>query len=286
MFSYRRITCQLLNRKIYCENTDVFDIEIKGFSHMARVRSPNYPSMSLPSAIEKVGVIHKAEGKNNISREGIAKLLGFNGLHGASSTALSALSKYGLLDNAKDGEARVSDLAIRILYADNDSEKRAALEDAASRPTLFKEIKEKWPDRPPTAENLKSFLARNGFAPASLDAVIQIYRDTIDSIGGAGGDYDWATQKGEAAAMNQNATVKNDQSRPAPPPPAASPIMALGDRPFSVSFDGSILTGVISIKKAKDIDRLMKVLQAQKAAFEAMQDDAEDVVEENPEDGA
>jgi hypothetical protein len=60
--------------------------------------------------------------------------------------------------------------------------------------------------------------------------------------------------------------------------------MALGDRPFSVSFDGSILTGVISIKKAKDIDRLLKVLQAQKAAFEAMQDDAEDVVEEKPVD--
>ena len=49
-----------------------------------------------------------------------------------------------------------------------------------------------------------------------------------------------------------------------------------GGRPFSVNFDGKSLTGLIAITSAKDIDRLVKVLQAQKAAFEAMEDDEED----------
>lgn len=47
-------------------------------------------------------------------------------------------------------------------------------------------------------------------------------------------------------------------------------------RPFTVNFDGKALTGTISITAARDIDRLVKVLQAQKAAFEAMEDEDEE----------
>ena len=46
-------------------------------------------------------------------------------------------------------------------------------------------------------------------------------------------------------------------------------------KPFTVAFDGAVLTGSIAIRSVREIDRLMKVLQAQKAAFEAMQDDEE-----------
>jgi hypothetical protein len=66
-----------------------------------------------------------------------------------------------------------------------------------------------------------------------------------------------------------------------PTAPASVPPFAAGTppisaaRPFTVNFDGRSLTGSIAITSAKDIDRLVKVLQAQKAAFEAMEDDDE-----------
>lgn len=44
-------------------------------------------------------------------------------------------------------------------------------------------------------------------------------------------------------------------------------------KPFTVAFDGTVLTGSMAIRSVRDIDRLMKVLNAQKAAFLAMQDD-------------
>lgn len=47
-------------------------------------------------------------------------------------------------------------------------------------------------------------------------------------------------------------------------------------KPFTVAFDGALLTGTIAIRSVRDIDRLMRVLQAQKAAFEAMADDEPD----------
>ena len=51
---------------------------------------------------------------------------------------------------------------------------------------------------------------------------------------------------------------------------------SLGGKPFAISFDGSMLTGTIAIRTVRDIDRLMRVLEAQKAAFEAMQEDDSD----------
>jgi len=42
---------------------------------------------------------------------------------------------------------------------------------------------------------------------------------------------------------------------------------------FSVAFDGSVLTGSINIRSVRDFDRYMKVLQAQRVALEAMEED-------------
>jgi hypothetical protein len=57
----------------------------------------------------------------------------------------------------------------------------------------------------------------------------------------------------------------------APPAPLAS------GRPFNVAFDGDVLTGTIAVRTVRDLERLIKVLNAQKAAMEAMQeDDGED----------
>jgi hypothetical protein len=53
----------------------------------------------------------------------------------------------------------------------------------------------------------------------------------------------------------------------APPAPLAS------GRPFNVTFDGDVLTGTIAVRTVRDLERLIKVLNAQKAAMEAMQED-------------
>ncbi|RWX76682.1 hypothetical protein EPK99_13465 [Neorhizobium lilium] len=146
---------------------------------MANVRSPNYPSMSLPAAIDRIRRIHAAEGKNAIARESIVQLIGFNGLHGASAKALSAIGKYGLLESLGDGEARVSELALQIIAPESDEEKEQALNEAAFKPALFAEIKDKWPNNYPSDENLRSYLIRRGFSSAALDQVIACFRDTV-----------------------------------------------------------------------------------------------------------
>lgn len=238
---------------------------------MSRVRSPNYPAMSLPEAVDRIRTIHKAEGKNSMGRETIAKLLGFSGINGASATAISAIGKYGLLEVAGDGESRVSELAVNILYPDDSAEKQKSLAEAAFRPTLFREVREKWPDRPPSDENLRSYLVKKGFAQNALDGVIRIYRETIDNLGDATPGYNEPPSALERSMAPE--TTKHEMATMASPPPG---VQLPDGRPFSVAFDGSLLSGVIAIRSAKEIDRLVRVLNAQKAAFEAMDDEASD----------
>ena len=56
------------------------------------------------------------------------------------------------------------------------------------------------------------------------------------------------------------------------PPPVAT----VSGKPFSVAFDGTVLTGSINIRSTRDFDRYLKVLRAQRAALEAMEEDGND----------
>ena len=237
---------------------------------MARVRSPNYPAIGLPAAIEKARAIHKGEGKNSVPRDALAKLLGYGGLNGGSAAMLSALNKYGLIELVDDGEARISDLAMRIMFPDNSEEKRAALEVAAFKPSVFAEIREKWPDRPPGDDSLRSFLVRKGFTESALEQVIQFYREIIDMAPAHEPAKDSPPPPVIQEVAMSNPSVAQAVMTNLPPP------LPVG-KPFTVAFDGAVLTGSIAIRSVREIDRLMKVLQAQKAAFEAMQDDDDDV---------
>ncbi|WP_064681452.1 hypothetical protein [Rhizobium bangladeshense] len=233
---------------------------------MARQRSPNYPAFSLPTAIDRIKVIHGAEGRNPASREAIAKHIGFGGLNGASATALSALAKYGLLEAVGDGEARVSDLSLKILFPHDLAEKQDALTEAAFRPALFAKLRDKWPDRPPSDESLRSYLVREGFAQGVVSDVIQYYRETSEIVTPREIVHDSSSdhEHKEAKSTMPNTPIM-EVTQPAP-------IMPPSGKPFTIGFDGTILTGTIAIKSVRDIDRLMKVLKAQKAAFEAMED--------------
>lgn len=241
---------------------------------MARVRSPNYPAIGLPAAIEKARAIHKGEGKNAVPREALAKLIGYGGLNGGSATMLSAISKYGLIEAVSDGEARITDLAMRILHPENAEEKRAAVEAAAFKPAIFSEIREKWPDRPPGDESLRSFLARKGFTEGALEQVIQFYREIID-MAAPGVLAQDSPPVPKEAPLTQAAVTPQPPAPPVAEPVVITPPPAQLGKPFTVAFDGATLTGTIAIRSVRDIDRLMKVLQAQKAAFEAMEDEDE-----------
>lgn len=167
-----------------------------------RLRSPNYPAFSLPTAIQRVTELYRNLHAHSAPREVIAKGMGYNSLNGASATAISALHKYGLLEKVGE-EIKVSDRALRILHPHNEEEKKAAIREAAMDPPLFAELAEKFPGRIPTDELLRNYLVRNGFAPAAVTSVVLAYRETSQFAEEQGAAYDsGSTQSKEASSMH------------------------------------------------------------------------------------
>lgn len=251
---------------------------------MPRIRSPNYPQLSLPEAINRAKLIHAAERHLAAPKEVIAKHLGYNGLNGASLVAISALGKYGLIEEVNGDKVKVSPLALSILYPKSPQEKNEAIEEAALKPALFAEIHNEWEGHRPSEENLRSYLIRRNFATEALDRVIKSYRETIDLVTQESEEYDPANV-GSSGQKQEEGTMR-DQFPMTPSPPTSGegvgvhPTVKADSGDFRVSFtDGG---GAIEVsgrlKSAKSVERLIKALEAGKTLFEMIGPDNKDKV--------
>ena len=136
---------------------------------MARVRSPNYPAISLAETLKRVGQLHTRERQHLMAREVVVKGMGYSGVNGASLGALSAGVKYGLLDQAGKGQDyRVSDRAVAILHPHTPAEKADAIRAAARSPALFAELLDHFKGSLPSDDNLRASSFSAVFSKLSL----------------------------------------------------------------------------------------------------------------------
>jgi hypothetical protein len=227
---------------------------------MARVRSPNYPAFGLPEAINRIRAIHAAEQHLAAPKEVIAKHLGYNGINGGSLKAISALLKYGLLEEAQADKFKVSPLAISILFPAKGEDREAAIREAALKPALFQEIYTEWEGGQPSDENLRAYLIRRQFASDALDRVIQSYKETMELLT-QDPKGDTAIPSGGATGQQENAAMQTAQQAPVNRTPTPTP--AVG--PMSVSFTGDRLQVSATLEDGEAVDKLIKALTATKA---------------------
>ena len=219
---------------------------------MARVRSPNYPAISLPDAIERIEKLHELQHQSPEERGVIAQHLGYSGLNGKSLKLLSALLKFGLLEKVESGDLRVSDLAINILFPEEGG-RLSAITEAAFAPDLFSEIRNKWPDEHvPTDESLRAYLIRRQFSQAAIKEVIQNYRATFELVTRESAEYDSPITPPEDQDMH------TPQSHTSPPPTLPT------GAPFSVAITSDAIEVSGRLSTPEDIDKLVKILQVNK----------------------
>lgn len=175
---------------------------------MARVRSPNYPGLSLPSAIERIEQVHAQQQRTPEPREVVMRHMGYGSVNGRALKAISALLKYGFLEDAGKG-LRVSDRAIAILFPDpaNPQAKQQAISDAARAPDLFGRLFDRWEVRP-SAEALKHFLIHQGFGLGAVDQVARSFYDTFDLVESQSVAYESSDSSQEEDVVVEAETVK------------------------------------------------------------------------------
>jgi hypothetical protein len=225
---------------------------------MAKVRSPNYPSMSLGPALEAVRAAYGKENRNKMSRAVLAKHMGYTSLNGRALGKIGAVRAYGLVEGSGD-ELRITDDAVKALMAPASSNERTeALGRLASRPQLFQELTKGFPTMP-SLDNLQYALVKRGFTQDAAEKAAKSYLATMNLAGGIQDEYNPPDEEiGDDPA--------EDDIPPPPPPPRKAKIME-GERELTTGLlakDASfrlIVSGNIGVK---EIERLIQKLEIDK----------------------
>ena len=233
---------------------------------MTRIRSPNYPSLSLPEALDRIKIIFGKEQHLAAPKDVVAKHLGFSGLNGGSTRVISSLLKYGLLDEVSGDKVRVSSLARSILHPTKESERVSALKDAALRPALFQDISAEWQGGEPSDINLRSYLLNKNFAVDALDRVIQSYRDTIELVTSAAANYNSEELEDKSPPMTdiENLPMKPVPGIGQPPQPTQSAIQLPSGEPYKLWITPGHLQGTFDITDSETAEAVVNAINAWK----------------------
>lgn len=150
---------------------------------MVKVKSLNYPSLSLSEALLKVRLIYEQECNQAMNKESIALAMGYTDVDEASTNAMSALNKYGLLTDIPPSLFKVSEDAENIILLPKGHPDRIrALQNIAFSPYLFDKLHQAFGEQLPSDNILCSFMIKMGFSPKIIDNVIYAYQETLKFI--------------------------------------------------------------------------------------------------------
>ena len=254
---------------------------------MARSNSPPHPSMSLQKSIAAVGKIYDEDQRNPIDREVAAQHMGYSGKSGASDKALAALAHFGLTEKVGKGQIRVSSLAVDIILPDptDPGSKDRALYQAGMNPDLYQELRAQFPGQV-SEGNLKSYLLRLGFNKAALGPAMNAYLETSQFLeqskvfesGGNEGESGPESDLQDQVVGDEMQTDTVLERPTVPPAPAAKPQNPVesGETEWMRNPLGrgkAVRVLVTGDMGGKEIGKLIKLLEAQKAILD---DDEED----------
>lgn len=238
---------------------------------MARTRSPNYPALSLPKAVARIREVYACQHLTPESREVVVKHMGYNSVNGRSSKSLSALIKYGLLDE-EDGGFRVSDRALDIIEPESEQSKADALRAAAYSPKILADLFERY-DQKPTEASLSAYLVRSGFIPSAVDALAKSFEETYDLLDGLEGDSESSSSEDNSLTPDFRNPftaplfdkMKPGANKPTPKAPASSGPQEIEMNCTKPVFDFESVQIVTKIDNQADLTALMGRLEAIKA---------------------
>jgi hypothetical protein len=249
-----------------------------------RDRSPNFPCVSLKTAVDRLVAFEKYFTRHpaSLSKAGLA--WGFKENSDQALQVLSAMRYYGLIEyqgNPPARQAVISEQGRTYLRAQQDSIKQEVLRQAALRPRMIRKFWDLWgADRLPDPICKDDLVLHNGFSDRGAPLFLKIYDDTIAFAGLAHPDK-VPPDSAEVIDDSDDSATEEDElpgqpSERNPPPPAKKVTVMEGERELTIgllSKDASfrlIVSGPIGVR---EIERLIKKLELDK---EILADDGEE----------
>lgn len=175
-----------------------------------KVRSPSFPFISLPEALERARAFFDREHRHETEPEVAVRHWGYSPRSSGGNQTLAALRAFGLLEMVGEGKVRLTERAVRILLDEREEspEREQLLRQAALSPALHARIWERYKGVLPSDATLRLYLvADEGFNERSVDEFIAELKETL-------------AHAGIETAPAERPAVRTP--REAPPPPQAS----------------------------------------------------------------
>lgn len=151
-----------------------------------KIRSPSFPFISLPVALERARVFFGREHRHETEPEVAVRHWGYSPRSSGGNQTLAALRAFGLLEMAGEGKVRLTERAVRILLDEREEspEREQLLRQAALSPALHARIWERYKGVLPSDATLRLYLvADEGFNERSVDEFIAELKETLEHAG-------------------------------------------------------------------------------------------------------
>jgi hypothetical protein len=221
--------------------------------------------------------LYEAHRREPTRLSALAETWGYSPASSGLQQTVAALKQYGLLEEIRVGEDRkvqISDLARRILSDLRPGAREQALKEAGARPKLIAEYLPKWlPVRPSDAHCISELHFDRGFNQTAAKLFLKVFDETVSFADLRNSDKenedepapaDLQSEAEEVGSFKGGNLNRNVLAHP--------PLTDVGAKPLSerlqVVTTGNQLTVSAALVNAREVDKLIRILQANKLLLE------------------
>lgn len=151
-----------------------------------KTRSPSFPFISLPVALERARGFYEKEHRHETEPEVAVAHWGYSPRSSGGNQTLAALRAFGLLEVTGEGKVRLTERALGILLDEREEspEREELMKQAARSPALHSRILERYKGVLPSDATLRHYLlVEERFNENSVDDFIAELKETLESAG-------------------------------------------------------------------------------------------------------
>lgn len=148
-----------------------------------KVRSPSFPFISLPEAIQRARLFFELEGRNLVIPEVAVAHWGYASKSSGGRQTVAALKAFNLMEDV-NGRLRLTDVGQHLVLREPGSpESNVLLRQVALAPPLFRKLWDRYGAKLPPAQNVRNFLVLDlKLNKNSVESLVRSYAETVAMI--------------------------------------------------------------------------------------------------------
>lgn len=245
-------------------------------------RSPTYPFISLRKAIDRATALYERHRREPARIPSVANTWGYAVKSSGLQQTIGALKQYGLLEDSGSGDERkvqITELARKILADQRPGAREQGLQEAATKPRLFVEYARWFSDRPSDDHCISELVFDRGFNEEAAKTFLRSFDETVAFAGlRNSANFSSTPPEGglsEEAALTMPIPEVDVKAAASAPPP--SPMVGVASIPLARRLEVKMGVEALSVSavlaSASEVDRLIRILEANKALLELKESD-------------